>query len=350
MYFENGTLNPSSTTLADDLRQALVDGLTNAIAAGYTNWTITDHDYVNGTVTSTTIENSLGFAVVLMNETGTTNSRVDLMTYMGTDWTTATKTLNNIAFGNATDDKSADATGYSNENYTIPSSMPSLTSTFGLQPTNMLHIYRLTGTNTQTNWSIHVENEYLYFTFKNGDTTKGEWIFFGQYDTLVLNGDITDDEPYCLSVSSPRRVDKEGSVAVLKSLSPSTTIKQTGSAFSFPESSAPADLASYDRYSTFPDTAKVSPIYFDRGTEPGAISGGESSNISRAPSDANVNGYIRGQLPNIYFAWDNNANWGDTVQVNGEVYMYAGGTYHTHAYLNEYHLAGWIKIDLTGES
>lgn len=350
MYFENGTLNPSSNTLADDLRQALKDGLTNAIAAGYTNWTITDHDYVNGTVTSTTIENSLGFAVVLMNDTGTTNSRVDLISFLGTDWNTSTKTLNNIAFGNATDDKTSDASGYSNENYTIPSSMPNLSSTFNLQPSNMLHIYRLTATANQTNWSIHVEDEYLYFSFKNGTTTKGEWIFFGQYDTLVLNPALTDDEPYCLVVSSPIRVDKEGSVAVLKSLSPSSTIKQTGSTFSFPESSAPADLASYDKYSSFPDTAKVSPIYFDRGTEPGVSTGQSVTNISRAPSDASSHGYIRGQLPDIYFGWSNNANWGDTVQVNGEVYMYAGGTYYTHAYYNAYHLAGWIKIDLTGES
>jgi hypothetical protein len=349
MYFENGSLNPASTTLADDLRQALVDGLTNAITAGFTNWSITDHDYVNGTVTSTTIENSSGFAVVLVNNTGTTNARLDMLTFLGTDWNTSTKTLNNVAFGRTSVSATPDANGYSAQSYTIPSTMPSLTSTT-VSPTNMLTLYRLTATSSQTDWSIHVEDDYLYFTFKNGSATKGEWLFFGAYNSLITNPSLTDDEPFALTVSSAKSISGvHGGVAVLKSMVPSVSASQTGLTFSFRESSAPASLSSYDRYASDPDTAKVAKIFFDRGTPQDSVNGADR-NISRASSDANLYGYLRGEFPDIYFGWDTNANWGDTVQVNGEVYMYAGGTHYTQAFITTPHQAGWVKIDLTGES
>lgn len=344
MYFENGSLTSGSTTLADDLRQALVDGLTNAITAGYTNWTITDHDYVNGTVTSTTVENSSGFAVVLMNNTGTTNNRVDLLLRLGTDWVTGTKTLNNRAFEVNTTSYTPDINGYSGTSYTIPSTMPTLNSA------NQL--YRLTATSSQSDWSIHVENDYLYFSFKNNASTKGEWLFFGAFDTLVSNPLLSDNEPFALTTSEAKSYGgSNGGIAVLKSLTPGSNSVQNGACFGFRSTGAAADVSTYDKYSANPTSALTSPIYFSRGTSPRVNNTVNESNINSAPDDSNLYGYLRGQLPDIYFSYADNANWGDTVQVNGQVYMYAGGTWHHHSWLNnDRSIAGWIKIDLTGES
>lgn len=347
MYFENGTLNPASTTLADDLRQALIDGLTNAITAGYTNWAIEDHDYVNGTVTTSTITNTAGFASVLQNQTGTTNSRLDLITFLGTDWNTSTKTLNNIAFGINNQTRTPDANGHSGVNHTIPSTMPSLTSGT-TTPVTMRALYRLTATSSQTDWSIHVEDTYLYFTFADGTTRKGQWLFIGEYNSLITNPSLTDDEPFILTVSEARNLSSETSgVAVLKSMVPSVAATQNGATFSFIGTGGAAAAATYDRYAADPTTATTSKIYFSRSPSPRVNSTIDSENVNSVPDNANLYGYLRGELPDAYFSWHNNASWGDTVQIDGEVYIYGGGTWYHQGWLNNDRTqTAWIKIEV----
>lgn len=347
MYFENGTLNPSSNTLADDLRQELIGGLTNAIAAGFTKWTITDHDYVNTGVTSSTIEHSDGFSVLLMNSTATNNSRLDLLTYIGTDWNTSTKTLNNVGFNTSNTSFTPNSNGHSGVNYTVPSAMPSLTQTGTQGPTVALALSRLTAATSQSEWAIHVEEDYMFFSFKTASTTKGEWIFIGKYNSLITNPSLTDNEPYIILTSEIKTngATISGGIAYLKSMVPSVAAVQSGVAFSFRQSSAPAQLSTYDRYSSNPDEANVHNVYLSRGTAP--ATGANVDLDIQANNTSSTFGFIRGQLPDCFFAWSDNALWGDTVQVNNEVYMYSGGLHYGQYGVNPVRsIALWVRVEI----
>jgi hypothetical protein len=296
---------------------------------------------------SSTIENTEGFSVLLLNTALTDNVRRDLVTYIGTDWNTSTKTLNNIGFNTSNTNFTPNSSGYSAVNYTVPAAMPSITTGGTQGPTVALTLSRLVSTSSQSDWSIHVEDDYLFFSFKNGVTSKGEWIFIGKYTSLVTNTSITDDEPFIILTSQVRTNGGTiaGGIAYLKSLVPSLSAVQGGSAFSSRQSSSPGKASTYDKYSANPTEAYVSKVYLSRGTSP-------TDNLNTdlnipVPNNASTFGFLRGELPDAFFAFDEDSLWGDSVQIGSDVYMYAGGLDYAHYGTNPQRtIALWIKIEV----
>ena len=96
LSFTKGTLNPASTSLARDIRNAWVSAF-----SGKPNWNIVDAGYVYnidgvGDLERTVITNSNGFSLMLANSTTLTDTR--LFVYIGRTYDATNHILNRLAF------------------------------------------------------------------------------------------------------------------------------------------------------------------------------------------------------------------------------------------------------------
>ena len=300
IFYQTGTLNPLSTQLAEDIRQAFKTGMDAAIAAGKTKWSLEEHDYVNGNSRRTVYTNSEGFSFLIQNSTTLTTTGIYL--YLGQSYTLATHTLNNLGWGNTlTTSATSNASGFTGTNMNP--------STFNQNPANHTNAHLLTATSAQTNWSIHVENEYLYFSFKDGSGNNGQYFFVGKHTSMVANTALTDSYPFSMFTTA-----NTNRGVLLHSLdNNSVNIVHNPAFWSLSQSTPPASLAYYDKFSTNSNKAKLSPMYISR------------QQATIPPDTALLRGWLRGKLPAAYYGSSLGAIWADTISISGNTYMYIGG-------------------------
>lgn len=321
VFFTQGTLNPASTTLSNDVRVALVGAVTAAIAAGQTQWSIQDDAYVNGTGRRTVINNTAGFSFIILNSTTTTDTTIDF--YLGQSYTLATHTLNNIGFGLGATNTLSNATGFSGTNYN-----PTAVSTAN-SGTPAIHTsaYYFTATSSQSAWAASINNNYIIFSIKDGSTNNGQWIYIGAYTTLVTNPILTDTYPYVM-VKSTTAGNSTGGVFLHSLDNNSKTIIHGALAWSLIQNAAPAKAGTYNKYIEI-NKSPVSEIFVSRGY----------SQYLYANSD--TNGWLRGKLKGCYNGNGLSAVWGDTVNIDGISYFYMGGL---NEYVGNTSLALWAAV------
>ena len=164
--FTKGTLNPASTSLARDIRNAWVSAFT-----GQPNWTVLDNGYVNGTIERTVITNSNGFSIMLANSTTLTDTR--LFVYIGRTYDTINHILKRIAFTGTSKVIPKKITIH-DQHYTATDTTPERTSSttyfigFGLAGSSWVpevgisRTYSITGMymHKTTTWSNGAPNQY----------------------------------------------------------------------------------------------------------------------------------------------------------------------------------------------
>lgn len=335
IFYKTGTLNPASTTLSNDIRLAWISAINDAIAAGYTKYSVVDHDYSVGTSKRSVINHTDGWSAMLINTNTTGNSSLDIFSYFGQSYTLATHTLNNIAFGGNTLTPTANSTGFSGVNYS-PTTIPARGTTPQPQTSN----YGVVANASQTTWTAFIEQDYAYFSFNGNVTYKGDYLFIGKFQTMVANTALTDTYPFGM-LSSQQSIIGTASFSILQSLNnQSKTIAHAGGLFSFPYDGEPAKLGSYDKYSSQPNRAKLSPVYIFRKHLASFTSGVQPF----PPSDSSTNGWLRGKLPKAYHGDATNANYGDTVSISGVTYQFIGGTSWHNNNSVELNTALWIEV------
>lgn len=305
VFFTQGTLNPASTTLSNDLRVAFVGAIQAAITAGITGWSIQDDAYVNGSSKRTVINNTAGYSLMLLNSTTITDTTLDF--YLGQSYTLATHTLNNVGFGLSGSTTLSNATGFSGTTYN-PTAVS--TSNFG---TPAIHTsgYFFTATGTQSNWAAHINNTYAIFSFKDGSTNNGQWLYFGAYTSLVTSLTITDTYPFVM-VKSTTAGNNTGGVFLNSLDNFNKTIVHGAYASGLIQNAAPAKAGTYNKYIEI-NKAAMSEILITRGYS------------NYVYSDSNVNGWKRGKLTKCFNGNGISAVWGDTVNIDGIAYFYMGG-------------------------
>lgn len=339
IYYGNGTLNPASTTLAHDVRRAWKVGFDNAIAAGKTNWTVTEHDFVasGATTQRTVLSNSLGFVLCII--TSTTSSTTTIQAYISSTY--ATPTMSGLGMGLTSDGSfvglsgGTDANGISTLTFN-PTALQGGTLT--PQPHGSYQSFAATG--AQTAYTVHIENDYAILSFNDGSASKGKWLFAGKYTTLVANTGLpsnTIDKPFCLAFSTSSNtanqvvyVQSPGNPSITFPVS-AGTFRPGGKAWSLGSNGAPADNTQIDKYSLNPTYAKVAPIYLSRDQY--------TIDALTTNNGATAYGWLNGKLTGMYNAGWSNANYGDTIAIGGKTYMYIGGTSKTNP------IAGWALIN-----
>ena len=257
MFFTQGSLNPASTSLARDIRNAWVSAFT-----GQPNWTILDNGYVNGTVERTVITNSNGFCIMIANSTTLTNTSLYII--MGRTYNATTHTMSDLAFGGTqTRDVNPDVNCWS----ALTLNPSSIGTTGGASQISTYDDAVVTATASQTAWSAHINNDYATLSVKTGGTNNGQWIHFGKATSLVYNTLLTDTYPYFLSTSTTTTTVYYRESQVLNALgNPNGTFATSNSARLYPGKTTlpPASTTYYDRYSATPTVGTLSPIYVAR--------------------------------------------------------------------------------------
>lgn len=342
IFYQTGTLNPLSTQLSEDIRQAFKTGMDAAIASGKTKWAVAEHDYVNGTSRRTVYTNTDGFAILIQNSTTLATNGVYF--YLGQSYTLATHTLNNLGWGDCNTATTSNSTGFTGTTMNP--------TTYNQNPANHTGNYYFTATSAQTNWSIHVENEYVYFSFKDGSAANGKWMFAGRHTSMVGNSALTDAYPFSMYVGCNTGTGYNRGV-ILHSLDNNSVSAIHGPDFwSLAQNTNPAVPGYYDKFSTNPNKAKLSPIYISRSTSTIYTSYASTNHYvySVPPSTSYLYGWLRGKLPVAYMGGSTSAIWGDTISIGGATYMYIGGILSSHwtgqggQTSSTGHLALWVAV------
>ena len=327
IFFTQGTLNPASTSLARDIRNAWVSAFT-----GQPNWTVLDNGYVNGTIERTVITNSNGFSIMLANSTTLTNT--SLYVIMGRTYNATTHIMSDLAFGgNIQRDPNPDSNCWSALTLN-PSSILSYTSTYNPAYISGYDDTFITATASQTAWSAHINNDYATLSVKTGGANNGQWVHFGKATSLVYNTLLTDTYPYFLSTSTTTVPGYYREAQVLNALgNPNGTVATSNGARLYPGKITlpPAAITYYDRYSATSTVGTLAPIYIARNNP---ITG----------TDNYLAGALRAKLQDIMTADSSNAIWGDYAVVGAKTYMYIGGNIATPG-ANSTILAGWAAIN-----
>lgn len=292
---QQGTLNPLSTQKIKDLMDGYITGMTAAIAAGKTTWSIVDNGYVNGTSNRVVFVNSNGFAIMLVRSTTLTDTILNF--YFGQSYNSTTKNIENVAFL-ANTSRLADASGFSGVSYN-----PTATSTASNTPVGHGSQHNFQSSTSQSAWSLHVEDDWLTFSFNRGTDFQAMW--FGKFISLVSNTALTDTYPFGMVYFKTG----VGTSGLLHSLNnASITLGHFGRVFSFVNAATPALPGSYDKYSINPAKANMNYIYIARNT-------------TTPPTDSVDRGWLRGYLPGVYFGYQDSAAYGDTISIDGKSYM-----------------------------
>jgi hypothetical protein len=323
IYYGNGSLTPSSSTLAHDVRRAWKSAFDSAIAAGKTQWSVTEHDFVasGATTQRTTITNSSGFVLVLT--TSTTDATTTINAWVGGGYSTPniTQLGMGIVGAAAGGPYTTDANGISTTTYN-----PNAPQTGTISSHNAIFF---SATGAQSAWTAHIETNYAVLTFNDGSATKGKWLYVGAIDSLVTNSAITNQTKMFVCSSG------NGAGAIVQSAGNySQTISSSGfrpglQTWSGAWDGAPAFAAQIDKYSTNPTQANVSPVYLTRQTN--------DITVLDATGSATSFGWLTGKLKGVFHAAAASANYGDTISVSGSTYMYVGGT----SYNTSNSVAGW---------
>lgn len=296
-YF-TGTLNPASTTLAQDIRLAIKSAVTQAIAAGKTQWAITDDGYTVASNIRTVFTNTAGFAFKVHHSTTLTNTTVGLT--LAQSYTQATHTMTNIGFGGGTTTPAA--SGFSGVNLVNVDTQPTphFASTW-------------IATSTQSAWYASVEADYMIFSVKLTATT-GMWFYVGKFTSVVGNPTLgTDTYPFALIGTGGSGTNPSVSLHAFSNGSISAAhYFALGAENRYYQS--PAYGQAKDYYSLNPDKAKLSKV-----------------NVYRQSASPVVNAYLagwkRGQLKDILYGDSTNATIGTTVAVDTKTYQYIGDTF-----------------------
>ena len=317
-----GTFDPLSTTKARDLRQAWVGAF-----SGVSGWTIEDHDYVNGTSERSVITNDAGdFSLMLYNSTNTSDLRMRIA--FGLGYNDVTHTLTNLAFFNRAvfpNNVSTNALSLSAKAFN-PTSVTS-------SPDQVHGVKEINATSSMTDWTVHISNTYeiAIMTMKTGNTDLEQAIYFGEYESLIQNPLLLPVAyPYACSIVNATNYISSG---VIESVgNPNITLNfnrfSTRNIF-IEQVGGPAKPGLADYYSSSPTESKVSPIWFAR------------EDVTPINIDANLYGHMIGKYHHIVHARPDQAVWGETVEVNGKVYMLGGKKSTTDAWLDE---SWWVEI------
>jgi hypothetical protein len=335
IYHKKGTLTPGSSTLAHDVRRAWKGEFDLAIAAGKTNWSVIEHDFVaSGASTQrTVISNSLGFVFVIT--TSTTSSTTTINTWLGGSYTSPTISNFGMGYvgGTLVASHSTDSNGLSTTTFN-----PTVIVTTTASPHNQHHYFTATG--SQDSYTAHIENDYAILSFKDSGTT-ARWLYIGQFTSLIGNTAINDDKPFALVTSSTNNNLWLGAAFLQSAGNVSTSIGPTnllpgGAAWSGEWDGSPANSQFIDKYSSEPTKANVSPIYLTRATT-------DINNLI-STSGATAHGWLTGKLKGVYHAGSSAAVYGDTISVDGNTYMYVGGVGYNVFASPAASLAGWALI------
>jgi len=311
IFFTQGTLNPASTTLANDIRVAWKGAVTTAIANGKTNFAVVDDGYTTGGLIRSVITNTSGWAMEIYNST--TTSLLPVQFIFGQSYTVATHTLNNQGFGSVVGSFTPLASGLSGSNTATTAGTVHTAKTFN-------------AVNTQSAWTAHFNDDYVIFSVKVTNTT-GYWLYAGRFSSLTANPALgTDTYPFGMFGTA-------GNVLLSSHGNGSTAGIHGPAITSIYQDSAPALASSNDFYSLNTNKAKLSPWYIYRQ--------------SITPNTNNYTlGWRRGKLfENIaYHGFPNNASIGATVAIGTTTYMYVGNSGNfTTATPNGY--AMWAAIN-----
>lgn len=323
-----GTFDPLSTKKARDLRQAWVGAF-----SGVSGWTIEDHNYVNGTSERSVISNdATGFALMLYNSTTTSDLRMRIA--FGLGYSTATHILSNLAFSHSAvfdNNVSTNALSLSGIGFN-PTSVTS-------EPDQLHGRKSLNATASMTDWTVHISNihETAIMTMNTGDTNVAQAIYFGEYESLIQNPALTVTYPYACSIVSSLGYEASG---IIESVgNPNTTLKfnrfSTRNIF-IEQVGGPAKPGLADYYSSTPTESRVSPIWFARESVNPTDDNREATTI-----EANLYGWMMGKYYHIVHARPDQALWGETVDVDGKVYMLGGKKTTDDAWLDE---TWWVEI------
>lgn len=318
-----GTFSGVSTTKARDLRQAWAGAF-----SGLTGWTIVDQDYVNGTSERSVIVNDTeGFALMIFNSTTTSDLRVNIAFGLGYD--DVTHTLTDVAFfsleqfdGITTTSEAISGVDFN------PTAINANPTTF-----RRVHGFKnVDATAGQSDWAVIVSEDYntAILSMKDGTSNIGKAVYFGQYENLINNPLLTTDYPYACSIVSS---ENHGVSGIIQSVgNESTTLigrRFSARNFFIEQVGSPATPGYADKYSSTPTESRVSPIWFAR------------ENPTPINIDANLYGHIIGKYHHIIHARTEGADWGQTVEVDGKIYMLAGKKNGVQTWDSE---TWWVEI------
>lgn len=343
IYYNMGTWGGGSTTLAHDVRRAWKSEFDAAIAAGKTNWTVVEHDYTpsGATTQRTVIENSLGFVFILI--TSTNDATTTMQALIGESYTTPT--LYNIGMGAVSGFNNAGVNvGMETDDDALSDIDTNPTDFYAGQAQPYPHGSYMTWNATagQTAWTAHIEDDYAILSFNDVSTSKGKWLYVGRYTSLIENTALaanTTDRPFVLFFSTSSDSQARGQVVFVQSAgNPNKTLynlggewRPGGRAWALGVNGHPADVTYIDKYSADPDETKVGRIFLSRSQT--------TIDALTAADSASGYGWLTGRLKGMYNAGSSLAAYGDTIIVNGNTYMYIGGTSKTNP------MAGWALID-----
>lgn len=286
-----GTLNPSSSTKARDIRQAFATAF-----SGIAGWTLLDHNYINGTSERSVLVNDNGFAFMIYNSTTTSTLTVSFA--MGQSYNDSTHVMTNPAIGAGT--ITTTATGFSGQTFN-PTAVTSSPGSHGVKSYN--------ATANQTDWSAHIDSNYAVLSFKDGTTTNGKALYVGAVDTLIENPSITDGHPYVMTFN-----DTNAGVTLISAGNFSVSHAWSAIAFPILNVGTPAQAGTADFYNINPTLVATSPIFVAR------------SSIQPSTTDSSLYGWLKGTMKGVLFGYSTNATWGDTSDFGTTTFMYVGGS------------------------
>lgn len=303
-----GTFIGASTTKARDLRQSWVGAF-----SGLSGWTIKDHDYVNVNAERSVIVNDAGFSLMILNSTDTSDLRVSII--FGLEYNDTTHTLTDVAFF-------GEPSGFSTNNITTTSEAisgydvnPTGVTSAPIQFSRVHGFHNVGATAGQSDWAVIVSEDYntAILTMKDGTTNIGKAVYFGEYDNLINNPLLTTDYPYVCSIVSSENHIPSGIIQTVGNASITLqSFRLSARNFFIEQVGSPATPGYADKYSSTPTESRVSPIWFAR------------ENPTPINIDANLYGHIIGKYHHIIHARTEGADWGQTVEVDGKIYMLAG--------------------------
>ena len=319
ILFTQGTLNPASGTQARDIRQTFANAL-----IGNPNWTLIEN-YNSATWETTVVQNSNGFVVAFANSTTLTDMRIVIS--LGTSYTLATHTINNMAFVNSLQGV-AQAGGFSGYTYQPSTGVGVASQWFGYQ--NI--ILASTG---QTAWTAHIEDNHAILSYKDGTSENATWKYIGYAESMVKNINITDTYPVFIGGRNTQSYSYTYPVAFLTSVGNEGQNINHGGKHTAQQSIPVAMLSYADKYSANPTLGSVSNIFIYRA----------GWNDDYLDTTSAANGKIRAKLYNTVYAPATGAAYGDTVTIGTKTYMYIGGT-SNHTPANSLALvAAWAAIN-----
>lgn len=304
-----GALTPSSTQKARDIRQAWA-----AAFVGKTGWTLTDHNYVSGTVERSVLENANGFAVMIYNSTTLTD--VNIRFQIGTSYDSGTKNLLNVGWSTSgTVTLTIPGNGLTGVSFNPTSITTAPTSS---------SLHGFVTTSAQDKYTVHIEEDYAIMSFKDGSTNNGRAVYVGKFDSLVANPALTDT----YNIGLFKNIDGTNSssdvfISALGSEGQASINRATQNAYQhvIVAAGAPANNGFADVYGSTPTLSTVSPVYVVKSSRFPYVASGSQA----VTPDPALHGWLRGKLRSVLHTNPISAAYEDTIEVGGKTYAFLAG-------------------------